>query len=375
MSGIYVHIPFCKQKCHYCNFHFSVSIKNKRKLIDALIMEIEIQKDFLEDQTITSLYFGGGTPSILSKEELLYIKDAITKYYSFNEGMEFTIEANPDDLNRAFLEDLKLIGVNRLSVGIQSFIDEELSLMNRAHNSAEAKSCIKTALELGFDDISIDLIFGIPGSDMKSWKSNLNKALEFKVPHFSIYNLTVEDKTALAHFVRKGKVKMIDEALMAEQFDYTHDLLTENEFEHYEISNYSLPGRYAKHNTAYWQGEPYLGLGPSAHSFDGKKRQWNIASNSKYITALEQGSISSDSELLTKTDHYNEFVLTGLRTMWGCNKNRLKAFGSTFENHFLREAQVYIKDSFLSEKGDAFCLTKKGLLFADKISSTLFMVD
>jgi oxygen-independent coproporphyrinogen-3 oxidase len=309
---------------------------------------------------------------VLNQAEIQLILDRLRKYFEFDKGMEFTLEANPDDLNSDYLLALKKVGVNRLSVGIQSFFDRELQLMNRSHDAAQARKAFSLMKKTGFDDYSVDLIFGMPGSTLTSWKNNLEEALSFEAPHFSFYNLTVEPKTALEHMVKTDKVVPLEEQEMAEQFLYTMEYLGNAGYEHYEISNYALPGRYAKHNTAYWQGVPYLGLGPSAHSFCGNSRQWNVSSNSKYIKLIDKGEVPFEREILQPKDQFNEYVMTGLRTMWGVSVYKIEEFGQPFLKHFEKQVVREISAGRIERLGDRFYLTRQGKLFADEIARELF---
>lgn len=375
MAGIYVHIPFCRQKCHYCNFHFSVSLKNKRALLTSLLKEIELRSDFLGRTGIDTLYLGGGTPSVLSGEEILILKEKIASYFKFNEGMEFTIEANPDDLQESYLQELKDLGVNRLSVGIQSFNDEELKLMNRSHDASTARQALKNIKRVGFDDYSIDLIFGMPASSLESWKKNLEEGLAYNAPHYSLYNLTVEPRTALDHMVGKGSVQMLPDGLMAEQFQISMDTMHQAGYEHYEISNYAKKGRYARHNTSYWQGEAYMGIGPSAHSYIGATRSWNVSNNNRYIKMIETNLLSEDKEILSLEDQYNEYIMTGLRTMWGVDPKRIKALGEKCYIHFNTLKGEFIHNGMLNLKQGSYVLTNKGKLFADQVAADLFLAE
>jgi len=373
MSGIYIHIPFCRQKCHYCNFHFSVSLKNKASLLNAILKEIDLNHHYLDSKKLDTIYLGGGTPSILNPEELNKIIQKIKQYYSLNPGLEFTLEVNPDDLNPAYLDQLLEIGINRLSIGTQSFIEEELKMMNRSHTTDQASKAIQWAKNAGFEELTIDLIFGMPQSTMESWKSNLETAVDFDIPHLSCYNLTIEAKTALHHILETGKLTSVSEELMADQFLYTIDFLEKAGYEHYEISNYAKQGKYAKHNTAYWQGATYLGIGPSAHSYNGNSRQWNIASNSKYIKSLESGIVPYEKERLSREDIYNEYIMTGLRTQWGCELDAIEKMGEDLEVHFLSKIINPIEKDQIIRKSDRFLLTNKGKLFSDEVAASLFM--
>jgi oxygen-independent coproporphyrinogen III oxidase len=341
-------------------------------LIDAILTEIELSKNYLNDRSINTLYFGGGTPSLLKPTELDQILQKIHSIYHIKGNAEITIEANPDDIQPHYLQDIKYMGINRLSLGIQSFDDNILSVLNRSHNASEARKSIKTIIDAGFDDFSIDLIFGMPGSDVDSWKKELEQALEYPIPHFSFYNLTVEKRTALNHMIRTKKVVLPGEEIMAKQFLFTHSFMADKGFEHYEISNYALPGRHAKHNTAYWKGQPYLGIGPSAHSFNRISRQWNIANNSWYIKGIHSGEIPFESEILTPADHYNEYILTRMRTMWGCELSDIRVLGKGFEVHFLECIENNLAEGMVIRQDDNFSLSLQGMLFADAVAAGLF---
>ena len=286
MAGIYIHIPFCKQACHYCDFHFSTSLNKKDELIKALVKELELRKDEFKTTTVETIYFGGGTPSLLSNDELDLIIDSVYKNYKVSEYPEITLEANPDDLSNERIIELSKSRVNRLSIGIQSFFESDLKLMNRAHNADEAKACLQEATKY-FDNISLDLIYGIPGASNSQWLSNIETALSFNVPHISSYALTVEPKTALASFIKKGVIDNVDDEQAHEQFHILKEKLEASGFIHYELSNFGKDGYFSKNNSAYWQGKSYLGIGPSAHSFNGKQRGWNVSNNSKYIKAIQ----------------------------------------------------------------------------------------
>ncbi|MEZ4720688.1 MAG: radical SAM family heme chaperone HemW [Flavobacteriales bacterium] len=317
MSGIYVHIPFCKQKCSYCDFHFSTNLKLQNDLVDSLCKEIELQKDYLSEAPQT-LYFGGGTPSILSQENLSRIFEALHKYFDLSQLSEVTFESNPDDHSVENLRFWKSLGINRLSIGIQSFIDRDLKLMNRAHNADHAKQCVEQAREAGFESLSIDLIYGIPDQSFDQWKANVQEAIQLNPDHISAYCLTVEPKTALAHMVAKGEIFEKSDEVIEQEYLYLHQTLEAAGYEHYEVSNFSKPGKRAAHNSNYWSGKAYLGIGPSAHSFDGnRKRQWNISNNPTYIKKLRTSEEWFDTETLKETERYNEMIMTGLRTKSG----------------------------------------------------------
>ncbi|WP_188440807.1 radical SAM family heme chaperone HemW [Planktosalinus lacus] len=374
MSGIYIHIPFCKQACHYCDFHFSTSLKKKTELVEALCRELVLRKDEIKG-TIETIYFGGGTPSLLTREELDQIFKTIFEHYTVAEPVEVTLEANPDDLTEEKIKQLSDSSINRLSIGIQSFFEEDLKLMNRAHNAAEAEECLTLATRY-FDNISLDLIYGIPGLSNKRWQQNIEKALSFGIPHISSYALTVEPKTALDSFIKKGIVPPIDEELAEQHFHTLIDTLTRKGFVHYELSNFGKEGYFSKNNTAYWQGKPYLGIGPSAHSFDGTTRSWNLRNNSLYIKSIEKNELPSETETLTKADRYNEYVMTGLRTMWGVSVNRVeKEFGVKYKEYLLKQVQKYLEEHLLYLDGDSLLVTKKGKFLSDGISSDLFFLN
>ena len=330
MAGVYLHIPFCKQACHYCDFHFSTQMRTKTGMIKALQTELVLRKNELEGETIETIYFGGGTPSVLDASEIETLISSVQNNFPVAKDAEITLEANPDDLSNDKIVELSKSPINRLSIGVQSFFDEDLKLMNRAHNAQEAEECIKTAQE-HFENISIDLIYGIPGADNERWMTNIKKAIALQVPHISSYALTVEPRTALKKFIEKGLVPNVDDEQAEEQFHMLLDALENEGFVNYEISNFGREGFFSKNNTSYWQGKKYLGIGPSAHSFDGQVRSWNVRNNIKYIRALEMGKLPLEREALSITDRYNEYVMTGLRTIWGVSFKKVKEdFGNQY---------------------------------------------
>lgn len=374
MSGIYLHIPFCKQACHYCDFHFSTSLKKKTELVEALCKELILRKNELPG-TVETIYFGGGTPSLLTREELDLIFKTIYNHYTVAENIEATLEANPDDLTEEKIKQLADSPINRLSIGIQSFFEEDLKLMNRAHNAQEAEHCLTLATRY-FDNISLDLIYGIPEMSNNRWKQNIEKALSFGIPHISSYALTVEPKTALETFIKKGIVPPVDDALAEKHFFTLIETLEAADFVHYELSNFGKEDFFSKNNTAYWQGKSYLGIGPSAHSFDGKTRSWNVRNNTIYIKAIEKGELPSETETLTTTDRYNEYVMTGLRTIWGVSVNRVeKEFGNKYKEYLLQQAQKHIEEHLLYLDGDSLLVTKKGKFLSDGLASDLFLLN
>jgi len=374
-AGIYIHIPFCKQACHYCDFHFSTSMGKKEAMVSALEKEIVLRKDEFKDEIVETIYFGGGTPSVLTSEEINGIIEAIYKNYRVSESPEITLEANPDDLSENRIIELSEGRINRLSIGVQSFFEEDLKLMNRAHSAQEAEECIREAVK-HFDNISIDLIYGMPNMSNERWIQNIDKALSFNIPHISSYALTVEPKTALAKFVEKGIIKAVDDAVAQEHFNILLDKMEAAGFESYEISNFGKPGYFSKNNTAYWQQKKYMGIGPSAHSFDGEKRGWNINNNSKYIKAIENNELPSEIESLTKIDRYNEYLMTGLRTIWGVSLDKIrKDFGSIYLKYLEEQAAKYIDEHLLYVDGNQLLVTKKGRFLADGIAADLFMIN
>lgn len=375
MAGIYIHIPFCKQACHYCDFHFSTSLKKKDDLIQSLITELELRKEEFKNTVVETIYFGGGTPSLLTNNELQSIIDAVYGNYSVTVHPEITLEANPDDLSHNRIKALTDTPINRLSIGIQSFFETDLKLMNRAHNAQEAKACLEKAVE-HFDNISLDLIYGIPGASNEQWIKNIEMALGFEVPHISSYALTVEPKTALASFIEKGIIDNVDDEQAHEQFHILKEQLEEAGFIHYELSNFGKKGFFSKNNSAYWQGKPYIGIGPSAHSFNGKQRGWNVRNNSKYIKAILNGDLPMEIEHLTKIDQYNEYIMTGLRTVWGVSLDKVeKDFGSLLKDYLLEQANVFINQHLLYIDGEHLRVTKKGQFLSDGIASELFKLN
>ncbi|HXK00119.1 MAG TPA: radical SAM family heme chaperone HemW [Gelidibacter sp.] len=375
MSGIYIHIPFCKQACHYCDFHFSTSLKKKDELVVALAKELELRKDEFRNQVVETIYFGGGTPSLLSIEALQMLLDVVYKNYKVSKNPEITLEANPDDLTEGKLIAFSQSPINRLSIGIQSFFGDDLKLMNRAHNSEEAKRCLSMATQC-FDNISIDLIYGIPGMSNEHWIQNIETALAFNIPHISCYALTVEPRTALASFIKKGIIKNVDDDLAQEQFHIIIDKLEAAGFIHYELSNFGKPEYFSRNNSAYWQGKPYLGIGPSAHSFDGKHRGWNVRNNSKYINSLEKNVVPIEIETLSITDKYNEYVMTGLRTVWGVNLEKVEQdFGNSYKTYLLEQSEKHIIEHLLYLEDGKLLVTKKGQFLSDGIASDLFKID
>ncbi len=374
MSGIYLHIPFCKQACHYCNFHFSTNLKRKEELIKSLCTELIIRKREL-NQPLQTIYFGGGTPSLLSEQELKQIFKTIHKHYIVVEDAEITLEANPDDLSSNLIVQLHDSQINRLSIGVQSFFAEDLLLMNRAHSAKEALECIQLAKKY-FKNISIDLIYGIPGLTIDRWKENLEITLSLDIPHISCYALTVEPKTALKKFIEQGKVAPVNDEETRSHYELMIDTLENAGYINYEFSNFGKPGYFSQNNTGYWQGKPYLGIGPSAHSFDGNKRSWNISNNIKYIKSINEGNIPLAFEVLSVTDKYNEYIMTGLRTMWGVSLVKVENdFGKRYRDYLLEQVEKHVENQLLYFEDDTLKITKKGKFLGDGIASDLFLVN
>lgn len=375
MSGIYIHIPFCKQACHYCDFHFSTSLGKKERMVLALQKELVLRKEEFKGEVVATIYFGGGTPSVLETSEINDLIQTVYSNYQVTENPEITLEANPDDLSKEKLSELSNSKINRLSIGIQSFFEEDLLFMNRAHNANEAEECVKEAIR-HFDNISIDLIYGIPGMSNERWEKNIEKALSYGIPHISSYALTVEPKTALANFIKKGVVKPIDDEQAQKQFLILYDVLTKAGFNCYEVSNFGKPGYYSKNNTAYWLGKKYMGIGPSAHSYDGERRGWNINNNPKYLKAIDKGELPMETEVLSKNDKYNEYVMTGLRTSWGISLERIqKEFGEKYSTYLTQQIEKYVEQKLLAVSEDQLVATKKGKFLVDGIASDLFVLN
>ena len=376
MAALYFHVPFCKQACHYCNFHFSTSLKHKTSILEAMLVELDLRKQELPSESIiNSIYFGGGTPSLLSSDDIKSLIERVNAHYIISDDVEITLEMNPDDYRTNYLEELKLVGVNRLSVGIQSFNEEELKLMNRAHNTEEAFRILEK-IDILFDNFSLDLIYGLPKSNLKSWKKNIEYALQFNPKHISSYLLTVEPKTVLNHQVEKNEVKVLGEEGVLAQFNYLVNSLEKEGFDHYELSSFGKPGFRSVNNSAYWSGKSYLGIGPSAHSFDGLTRSWNVSNNNKYLKGISSKEPLIEREVLTKADRYNEYLMTGLRTENGVSLGYVNEnFGSHFKELLEKEAQVQIASQVLFWDGDTLKVARESMLLVDGIASNLFLLN
>jgi len=376
MAGIYIHIPFCKRKCHYCNFFSITSVKHKDKFLKALLQEINLQKNYLDSEVVKAIYFGGGTPSLLEKTDILNIYNEISKNFTLSSYPEITLEANPDDLNRKKLKELMDTPVNRLSIGIQSFHDEDLQYLNRIHNARQSVAVVKDALDTGFDNLSVDLIYGISGQSDEKWKNNVEMVVEMNIPHISAYSLTVEPGTIFENKISKNIIPPPDETLSLNHFTNLMEIMKKNNYIHYEISNFCKDGYISRHNSNYWFGEKYLGLGPSAHSYNGKERQWNVSNNSTYFEKVINKIIPCEKETLSAKEKFNEYLMTGLRTIRGCDLNYIdEKFGKALYLHCVKHAEPYVDAGKIKKEREKLYLTEKGKLFADQIASDMFAVE
>lgn len=374
MSGIYLHIPFCKKACHYCNFHFSTTANYIDEMVAALKKELQLRKHEAH-QPVETIYFGGGTPSMLTATQIDELISQVDLHFDVVQHPEITLEVNPDDLSKSYTRELKRIGINRLSIGVQSFNDEELKLMNRAHSGKQAMQSILWAQEV-FDNISIDLLYGTPHTTFADWQKNLATALTLDVPHISSYALTLEPKTALEHFVKKGVVSLLDEQDVEEQFLYLTATLVSAGYEHYELSSFGKKGFHSKNNTAYWKGKPYLGIGPSAHGFDGNNRYWNVSNNAQYMKKIGEGHLPQTIEKLSVVDKYNEAIMIGLRASWGVSLQHMEQeLGIRYRKHLTQQAQRFIAEGLLYMDSDALKTTPSGTFLADGIAADLFLID
>ena len=375
MAGIYIHIPFCKKACHYCNFHFSVSQNLLPQMVDAICREAELRNDYITEN-ISTIYFGGGTPSLLTIYDLRFTIEKLKSLFVIDIDAEITLEANPDDIIEEKLLNWKEAGINRLSIGVQSFFEEDLSWMNRAHNATQAYDSIRLAMQSGFNNISIDLIYGTPGLTDERWLQNLATAHELNVPHLSCYALTVEPNTALQKMIALQKKENIDAGKQSTHFELLMDWAKEKGYEHYEISNFAKPGFRSKHNSSYWQSKSYLGLGPSAHSYNEKTRQWNVANNIAYIESIQKNTVPFEVEELSSTQKINEYIMTSLRTMEGINLSFLEKLSEQKTVvSIINDAQKFIQQNLMERKSGALILTNKGKLFADGIAADLFRIN
>ncbi|UFH36491.1 radical SAM family heme chaperone HemW [Flavobacterium acetivorans] len=385
MSGIYIHIPFCKQACNYCDFHFSTSMKKKDEMVLALAKEIQMRKNESENEVVETIYFGGGTPSVLSSEQINFLIAEIYNNYKVIDNPEITLEANPDDLSEERIIELSKSPINRLSIGIQSFFEDDLKMMNRAHDAKEAKKCLEIATKY-FDNISLDLIYGVPDSSQngeqaqqmsnEKWKQNIETALSFGIPHISSYALTVEPKTALNKLIQTGKIAEPKDEVASAHFMILVETLEANGFIHYELSNFGKENYFSKNNSAYWLGKKYIGIGPSAHSYDGISRSWNIANNPLYLKSIQENQLPKETEVLSVADRYNEYIMTGLRTIWGVSLDRIQSeFGQIYFDYLLKQAQKFLADELLFIENNILKPTSKGKFLTDGIASDLFYLS
>ena len=372
---LYLHIPFCHQACHYCDFHFSTNVALKSDLVHAICQEIALQKEYLGSKNLKTIYFGGGTPSLLSADELEKILNTIHQNFSVENEAEITLEANPEDLTPSYLAAIKSLGVNRLSIGIQSFREENLRFLNRNHSSAQAITCISQAQDIGIDNISIDIIYGIPGNNLNDLAFDIHKAVDTKINHISAYSLTIEPKTVFGQQKKKGFFKELPESMQSQKFSFTRNLLAENGFEAYETSNFAKNEHYSKHNTSYWNQESYLGIGPSAHSFNQNSRQWNVAKNGVYIKAINEGVIPAEIEILTEANKINEYIMTRLRTQWGIKWSKIEQTFAQLNTEIpLDLIKNWQKNDWAHVSKGHLILTETGALMADKLAADLFIV-
>ncbi len=374
MAGIYLHIPFCKSKCPYCNFFSVASIKAVEEFLPALHIEIGLQQHYLGNQKVETLYFGGGTPSLIKPSAISRIIEQIRNVFSVEETAEITLEANPDDISVANLKEWSNAGINRLSIGVQSFNDADLKYLGRIHSGAQAEKSVQLALDQGFSNLSVDFIYGMPSLSDLAFASNLEKAVSLHIPHISAYALTTEPKTALEAMIRKQQIMGPDEETAVSQFGYLMQYLDSCGYQHYEISNFCLPGKYSRHNSSYWKGDHYLGLGPSAHSFNGVSRQWNVSGINRYTEMIHSGKPHFETEILSQAQKYNEYIMVSIRTIWGISLGHLiKEFGGETAAYFKSRVMPYVGTAHIFAQNDVFTLSDKGKLFADKISSDLFL--
>lgn len=374
MAGIYLHIPFCKQACTYCNFHFTTSLRYKDDLVKALAQEAKAEKAYLNGEPVETVYFGGGTPSLLEISDLEFLLSELHKNYPIAAGAEITLEANPDDVTKEKVQAWKALGINRLSIGIQSFFEEELRWMNRAHNAAQARQCIENSYAAGIDNLSIDLIYGSPLLTDEMWEQNVATAIDFNIKHLSCYALTVEEKTPLHKNILSEKTLDVDNDKQARQFLQLMQWLRNADYEHYEVSNFAKPGFRSKHNSSYWKGVHYLGLGPSAHSFNGEQRRWNMANNNAYTKSINAGIPQREIETLTASQQFNETIMISLRTMEGIDLSRIENSWSEKERKRLQKDLIkYVNNGLVTLNGNHAQLTDEGMLRADGIAADLFV--
>ncbi len=374
MAGIYIHIPFCKKKCHYCDFYKTLDTGMAENYIRALVKEMILQKDYLENKKVKTIYLGGGTPSVLTAAQVREILEKLGAAFDIAEDAEITMEVNPDDISRVYARDLKQAGINRISLGIQSWNNDILTFLNRRHTADDAEQALKDILASGIDNISVDLIYGIPGLQTEQWKDELQKTVNLDIKHISAYHLTIEEDTMLGKMKKSGNFKEISEEESERQFNMLIDICRKNAFVQYEISNFCKDEWYSVHNTNYWKQEAYLGLGPSAHSYDGESRQWNVADLQAYLRSIEKDTVPFTVEVLTQKDKYNEYIMTSLRTMWGINIDMVEEKINKESRDYLNNlATRFVKYGMMTRKGNQLMLTDQGRMISDNIISELMM--
>lgn len=376
MAGIYIHIPFCKQKCHYCDFHFSTRLSYRSEMVKALCRELMLRRRFFSTDRVTTVYLGGGTPSVLTASQWQQLMDAITDHYDIAADAELTVECNPDDLDEEKLHLFHSLGVNRLSIGVQSFDDRLLRQLNRSHTAGQAENAIRLAVKEGFDNLTVDLMYGLPKTDHLYWADQIQRVLRFGIPHLSAYCLTIESNTVFHHLHQKGTLQLPDDEEGKTQFAMVMDRLQSAGFEQYEISNFALPGYVSKHNSGYWLQQHYLGIGPSAHSYDGTSRGWNVAHNQEYINALANDRLPYTSEQLTPRDQLNDYLLSRLRTKWGVELKTVEQLASGLNVTAFRKAlnQHLERGNLVQREAHLICLSEQGKYLADRVISDLFVV-
>ena len=375
MAGLYIHIPFCTKRCIYCDFFSQTEMKYKNEYIDAVIRELEIRKEYLDNDPLETIYFGGGTPSQLQASDFGKLFDAVHRLFDTSACREITLEANPDDISARYIRELKELPFNRISMGLQSFMDEDLRFLNRRHSAAQAVKAVNDCRENGYTNLSIDLIYGLPGQTPEGWEENVSKALSLDIPHLSAYHLIYEEGTALYTLKEAGKIQPVHEETSLRMFSTLIDRLTENGYIHYEISNFAKPGMFSRHNTAYWTGKKYLGAGPSAHSYNGENRQWNVSSLPAYLKGIRSGTPETETEILDLGTRYNDYIITGLRTLWGIDLGKIAAeFGEQTASYCKKQARKHLSNGFLTEKENKYTLTRKGIFISDGIMSDLLLV-
>lgn len=372
MAGVYIHIPFCKKTCSYCDFYKTIAIDQIPKYLSAVLVELEQKQFYLGDEIIETIYIGGGTPSLLTTDQINHLISKVYEVFNISENCEITLEANPDDLSFVYLKNLRTsTRINRLSIGIQSFLEKDLELLNRRHSAAQALQSISDARKAGFDNLSIDLIYGIPGLNIDDWRNNIEMAA--RVEHVSAYHLTIEKGTRLSHLVSQGTVALPDDETCMMQFSVLQEVMSKNGYNHYEISNFAKPGYISKHNSNYWKGINYLGVGPSAHSYDGKSRQWNVRNLNTYVRAIEQSTPYFEREILDEKDLFNEYIMVSLRTKWGINLQKIKQeYGNAWSGHLLRAIDLFVQSGHMVIQEEICKMTPKGWLISDYIITNLF---